>query len=213
MKPFLKNNKTLKIAEIIALFVGTPLILFLQISKTYKIIYLIIGVVYISLISIFIEKFKKKSNDKNLKQKTLKVVGVNLLIIIFLTTTVLYFQDKDALFNVILNKPKLWLKFSIIYILFSVIPQELIYRTFFLKRYHNIFKNEFLFIFINAILFSFAHIWFQSWIVLGFTFIGGILFIKTYLKTNSLWLVLLEHTVYGIWLYTVGYGKLFLFPV
>lgn len=213
MKPFLKNNKTLKIAEIIALFVGTPLILFLQISKTYKIIYLIIGVVYISLISIFIEKFKKKSNDKNLKQKTLKVVGVNLLIIIFLTTTVLYFQDKDALFNVILNKPKLWLKFSIIYILFSVIPQELIYRTFFLKRYHSIFKNEFLFIFINAILFSFAHIWFQSWIVLGFTFIGGILFIKTYLKTNSLWLVLLEHTVYGIWLYTVGYGKLFLFPV
>ena len=107
----------------------------------------------------------------------------------------------------------LWIKFSGIYIVFSVIPQELIYRSFFVKRYRNFIKNKKVFIILNSILFSFAHIWFQSWVVLIFTFIGSLFFIDTYLKTRSIWLVILEHSLYGVWLYTVGYGALFMFPV
>lgn len=113
----------------------------------------------------------------------------------------------------VLNKPFLWLKFSGIYILFSVIPQELFYRTFFVKRYKNLFKDKWVFILINSLLFSFGHIWFQSWIVLSFTFVGSLLFLTTYLQTKSTWLIIFEHALYGVWLYTVGYGALFMFPV
>ena len=171
------------------------------------------GVIYIILISIFIEKFSRVKIDKNQKLNFLKTISFRFLIIALLTTLVLYFQDKDVLFNVMLKKPGLWLKFSGIYILFSVIPQEFIYRTFFVKRYQTLIKSKTLFILINSVLFSFAHIWFQSWIVLLFTFIGSLLFTNTYLQTKSTLLIILEHSLYGVWLYTVGYGALFMFPV
>lgn len=213
MKQLFQASNKVKILEIVLLFVVSPIVLFLSIPVLYKVIYVLLGVVYIILISVFIEKFSKNKSDKKAKLNALKSIGIRFLLIAILTTLVLYFQNKEQLFNVVLNKPSLWLKFSGVYILFSVIPQELIYRTFFVKRYKELVKNEWLFILINSILFSFAHIWFQSWTVLSFTFVGSLLFITTYLKTKSTWLVLLEHSLYGVWLYTIGYGELFKFPV
>ena len=213
MKQLFQTSNTIKFIEIVVLFIASPIILFLEIPIIYKVIFLFLGVVYIALISIFIEKFSKVNIDKKIKQSSLKNIIIRFVIIAVLTTLVLYFQNKAQLFNVVLNKPDLWLKFSGVYILFSVIPQELIYRTFFVKRYQKIIKSEVLFLLINSILFSFAHIWFQSWTVLAFTFVGSLLFINTYLKTKSTWLVFLEHSLYGVWLYTVGYGEVFMFPV
>lgn len=213
MKQLFQTSNTIKFIEIVVLFIASPIILFLEIPIIYKVIFLFLGVVYIALISIFIEKFSKVNIDKKVKQSSLKNIIIRFVIIAVLTTLVLYFQNKAQLFNVVLNKPDLWLKFSGVYILFSVVPQELIYRTFFVKRYQKIIKSEVLFLLINSILFSFAHIWFQSWTVLAFTFVGSLLFINTYLKTKSTWLVFLEHSLYGVWLYTVGYGEVFMFPV
>ncbi len=213
MKEIFTSNRNLKFVEIVLLFIVAPIILLLSIPTMYKVTYVLIGVFYMMLISIFIEKFQKKNIGKKLRKTVGKQIGIRFLTITLLTTIVLYFQDKELLFNVVLNKPVLWLKFSGIYILFSVIPQELIYRTFFVKRYQKLLNKEWLFILINSLLFSFGHIWFQSWIVLGFTFIGSILFVTTYLKTKSIWIVFLEHSLYGVWLYTVGYGELFMFPI
>jgi membrane protease YdiL (CAAX protease family) len=212
MKHFLATNKLLKYTEIVALFVVTPIVLFLSISIIAKITCVLLGVIYITLVSIFIEKFQKVKLAKTLKNKALKHIAFRFFIIAFLTIGILYIQNKEALFNVMLTKPTLWLKFSGIYILFSVIPQELIYRTFFVKRYQELIKNKVVFLLINAVLFSFAHIWFRSELVLLFTFVGSLLFTNTYLQTKSIRLVILEHSLYGVWLYTVGYGALFMFP-
>jgi len=206
-------NSKEKFLELVLLFVATPILLLVPIPLYIKLSYLFIGTIYILWVSIKKEKFEKtKTTSKDLR-KALKNIFFRFFCIVIFTTIFIYFQDRESLFAVMLNKTTLWLKFNLIYVLASVIPQELIYRSFFVKRYQNLFKNEYVFLLINASLFSFAHIWFQSWVVLLFTFIGGILFIKTYLQTKSLWLVLLEHSLYGIWLYTVGYGKLFMFPV
>lgn len=212
MKTFLKTSTILKIIEIIALFVISPVVLYLSIPIVVKLVYLFLGILYISLLSIFIEKFAKVTVDKKARLKSYRQISIRFLVIALSTIVILYFQDKDALFSVMLNKPTLWLKFSAIYILFSVIPQELIYRTFFVKRYQELFNNKLVFILTNSVLFSFAHIWFQSWIVLSFTFVGSLFFIDTYLKTKSTLLVIIEHSFYGVWLYTVGYGALFMFP-
>lgn len=207
------KTNTYKLIEIVLLFIVAPIVLMLSIPISIKIGYLLLGIIYISFVSIKKETFTRRKIEFKISKSVLKSIGLRFIVIAISTTLFIYFQDSASLFSVMLNKTSLWLKFNLIYVLVSVIPQELIYRTFFVKRYQKLFKNEFLFVLINAALFSFAHIWFQSWVVLGFTFIGGIFFIKTYLKTKSLWLVLLEHSLYGIWLYTVGYGKLFLFPV
>lgn len=175
MKRLLQASKKIKILEIIFLFIVSPVILLLPISIILKVTYVLLGVVYIALISVFIEKFfRVKIHTKKAKQ-TYITIGIRFVIIALLTALVLYYQNKEQLFNVMLNKPDLWLKFSGIYILFSVIPQELIYRTFFVKRYQKLIEKKGLFILINAVLFSFAHIWFQSFTVLAFTFVGSLL--------------------------------------
>ncbi len=213
MKRLIQSSNTIKLIEIFFLFIVAPIVLLLPISIIIKVIYVVLGVVYITLISIFIEKFQKVKLDKELRIRAFKHIAFRFLIIVLATTLVLYYQNKEDLFNVIVNKPDLWLKFSGVYILFSVIPQELIYRTFFVKRYQSLFEKQWMFVFINSVLFSFAHIWFQSFTVLAFTFVGSLLFTNTYLKTKSTWLIILEHSIYGVWLYTVGYGELFMFPV
>jgi len=100
----------------------------------------------------------------------------------------------------------------ILYSLFSVYPQELIYRTFFFQRYEGLFKSEVLFILVNAALFSLAHLFFRNALVMLLTFLGGILFALTFKKTKSTLLVSIEHSIYGCWLFTVGMGEMLGFP-
>ena len=208
-----KNLSKYLFLEIFLLFVLTPIVLTLPITIVLKISYVLLGFLYISWMSFKTRGYNKEKASIKLSRKVVFSISFRFIIIALATITFLYFYDKALLFDVVLNKPMLWLKFSGIYIVFSVIPQELIYRTFFVKRYQGLLKNKTVFILVNSVLFSFAHIWFQSWIVLSFTFIGSILFISTYLKTKSTWVVILEHSLYGVWLYTVGYGALFMFPV
>ncbi|MFD2292318.1 type II CAAX prenyl endopeptidase Rce1 family protein [Mariniflexile gromovii] len=116
------------------------------------------------------------------------------------------------LFELLINKPLLWVLLLFIYSVFSVYPQELLYRTFFFNRYKNYFKSESLFLFVNAICFSLSHLFFKNSLVLLMTFIGGLLFALTFNKTKSTLLVSIEHAIYGSWLFTVGMGAMLGFP-
>lgn len=137
---------------------------------------------------------------------------IKFLIVSFVTTLFVWKTDASALFEVVLNKPKLWLFILFVYTFLSVYPQELIYRTFFFQRYEGLFKSKVLFIFVNGILFSLGHLFFKNILVLILTFIGGIAFAMTYKKTNSTLLVSIEHALYGCWLFTVGMGNMLGFP-
>ena len=101
----------------------------------------------------------------------------------------------------------------IIYTLFSVIPQEYIYRHFYQFRYQHLFKTNRSYQFINALVFSLGHLMFNNTLVMIITFIGGYLFISTYQKTKSIFWVSVEHLIYGGWLFTVGMGKMLGFPI
>ncbi|WP_296343901.1 CPBP family intramembrane glutamic endopeptidase [Winogradskyella sp.] len=103
--------------------------------------------------------------------------------------------------------------YNIICVLFFLVyPQELIYRTFFFRGCQQLFKNEKLFILINAALFSLAHIFFKNTLVSLLTFLGVILFALTFQKTKSTLLVSIKHSVYGCCLFTVGMGDMLGFP-
>lgn len=133
------------------------------------------------------------------------VIGISL-------TAFTYLFYRSMFFGVLINNPKLWLFILFVYSLFSVTLQELVYRTFFFERYATIFKKTSLMILVNGLVFSLGHIFFKNEVVLVLTFVGGILFALTYLKTKSTLLVCIEHTLYGFWLFTVGIGGLVGFP-
>lgn len=208
-----KQKNLIKVLELVFLYIATPLILFTSSPTWLKGIYFLLSVSYTIYVGVVKEKIRFKRIKTKVYRRIFSVIGLRMILITTVTATFIYFYDNEAFFDVIINKPLMWLGFSLVYILASVIPQELIYREFFMKRYSDLIKNKTLLLLVNALLFSFAHIWFKSWIVLGFTFIGGVMFFLTYQKSKSLFVVILEHSIYGIWLYSVGYGELFKFPI
>jgi len=103
-----------------------------------------------------------------------------------------------------------WLAIMVLYPLLSVIPQELIYRTFFFHRYGPLFgSSRWLAILINGLLFGFAHIIFGNYVSIVLTTFLGFLLAWRYDATRALWAVWLEHSLYGCLIFTVGLGHYF----
>ena len=128
------QKRFLKLIEIVFLFIGTPIILWLELPKWTKGSYFLICLIYV--IWLMLKKDKLNLVEKKLVNptKTLLAFGIKLSLIALGSFLFLYFYNPESLFNVISKKPLLWLGFSAIYVLISVIPQEIIYRYFFLKK-------------------------------------------------------------------------------
>jgi len=64
-------------------------------------------------------------------------------------------------------------------------------------------------ILLNGILFGVAHMLFNNWVaVIGTGLIGCVLAYR-YAATGSLWAVVIEHTLWGWLVFTVGLGGFF----
>ncbi|MEM9680279.1 MAG: CPBP family glutamic-type intramembrane protease [Bacteroidota bacterium] len=201
-----------KLTELFMFFVVIPVSFALDFAIWMKMAIGLLGFAYVIYVLFKVEKnkfkVKKGLNWKWFWRQTLiKLIGIAAI-----TTIYMFIVDKDNLFIVLRTKPMLWTVILFIYSFFSVYPQELIYRTFFFQRYQSLFKNEWLFIIVNAALFSLAHIFFRNTLVMFLTFIGGILFALTFKTTKSTILVSIEHAIYGSWLFTVGMGNMLGFP-
>lgn len=108
------------------------------------------------------------------------------------------------------NRPAVWLTVVLLYPVLSVVAQELVYRTFFFHRYGPLFgRHRWLAILTNGFLFGFAHIIFYNWVAILATTLSGTLFAYRYTQTGSFWAVWLEHSLYGIAIFTIGLGGFF----
>lgn len=123
-----------------------------------------------------------------------------------------WYTMPDDFFHVVMNNTLLWFFISLFYSVFSVLPQEFLYRVYFIERYGDLICHRGALILLNASLFCIAHVMFFNHLVLLLTFCGGLLFSYTYLRTRSFIVVSVEHSFYGLWLYTVGMGAMLAFP-
>lgn len=201
-----------KFIELLICFILIPISFTIDYSIWIKLLIALFGFIYTLLIILKVERLKFKISPQINWNLFIREIFLKLTVIIIVTTAFVYLTDKSSLFKVVLEKPKIWIFILFFYSMFSVYPQELIYRTFFFKRYSKLFTNERLFIFLNAILFSLGHIFFRNTLVLVLTFLGGLLFAITFNKTKSIILVSIEHAIYGCWLFTVGMGEMLGFP-
>ena len=201
-----------RLTEFFLIFILVPISFALSFAIWIKMVIGITGFLYVIYVLLRVEnnKFKLREhiNWTQFWQRTL----IKLIVIIAITTLYMFFVDINMLFIVVKTKPSFWLMILFIYSFFSVYPQELIYRTFFFQRYESLFRSNLVFILVNAAVFSLAHIFFKSTLVMFLTFTGGILFALTFKKTKSTLLVSIEHAIYGCWLFTVGMGAILGFP-
>lgn len=102
-----------------------------------------------------------------------------------------------------------WLLIMVVYPILSVVPQELLFRSFFFARYQGLMPAKLVGILINGALFGFSHIVLNNWIAPTFCAVGGVLIAQSYQRHRSLKWAVIEHAFYGCWIFTVGVGFYF----
>jgi membrane protease YdiL (CAAX protease family) len=117
--------------------------------------------------------------------------------------------DRAHAFALVRERPWLWLLIAVAYPVVSVVPQEVVFRAFFLHRYRGILGGEATGVVGSAVAFGAAHLVLHNWLAVVLTLGGGFLFARTYLRTRSLPATAWEHALYGVGLFTVGLGRFF----
>ena len=207
------QSRSYKLIELISLFLIFPIVLALHIPLVAKIGFAVFGIGYCVWLSI---KFKLIATASlfrlDLKPHLLRM-GAIFSVIIVSSLLFIYLLHAEDLFYIVIKKPLLWLTIMVFYAVFSVFPQELLYRSFFFNRYDGLFKNSNYLLIINIMVFPLAHLFFNNPMVLLVTLIGGVFFTLTYNKSKSVLLTSIEHAIYGNWLFTVGMGEMLAFPM
>lgn len=107
------------------------------------------------------------------------------------------------------DAPLAWLLVCLLYPALSVYPQEILFRTFPCHRYRALFPDERALVVATAVAFAAAHAFFGTWIAPALSLIGGVLFARTYLRSESTLAACLEHALWGDFLFTLGLGWYF----
>lgn len=145
------------------------------------------------------------------KQSRPSIVAVVLRVLFgfgLLTLGVYWFLEDD-LFLLPRSNPGLWTLILCCYPFVSAWPQEFLYRKFYFWRYQRLFPGESGLVWSSTLTFSFLHVMYDHWVALALTLAGGYLFSRLYLKTGSLFWPWLEHSLFGLWIFTVGLGSFF----
>jgi hypothetical protein len=132
-------------------------------------------------------------------------VAVAALILFALT----WFVWNDLFLRLPRQRPHLWMLVMMLYPLLSVVPQEYLFRIFFMQRYRPLFGEGALMLWVNALVFGWAHIFFLNPIAPLLSVIAGLLLADTWRRTRSLRAVWLEHALYGQIVFTCGLGWFF----
>ena len=123
--------------------------------------------------------------------------------------TLIQITRPDAAFYLLLHRPEMLAFIWIGYPLASALPQELLFRPLFFRRYHSILPDGRGAYVLNAAVFSFAHLMYWSWIVATMTFAGGLLFAWAYEKRGSFLYAVVLHAIAGNIIFAVGLGVYF----
>lgn len=123
---------------------------------------------------------------------------------------IVYLTAPDKFLALPKSNLELWFAIILLYPLLSVLPQELIYRTFLFQRYSSLIRgNPIHMIIMSAVLFSLAHLVFNNWQALVLTAIGGLMLAYTYHRSKSVICVSFEHAIWGNLSFTIGLGEYF----
>ena len=132
---------------------------------------------------------------------------------IFLIVSMIKLFGDDFFLNDLDLKKYYFTSFLLLfYLLFSVIPQEIIFRFLFFYKYKDYF-NKFEILLLNSLVFSFCHLIYFDIYILLFSFFGNLLFTFNYMKNKSLLVVIIEHFLLGQTLIILGFFDNFNFSL
>lgn len=201
----------LRLLEFTFLFIALPLFCVFELIPFGIFLFFLITLLWCVCVLFFDTTFDKQQLWKQTALGPhLKRILSTYVIACCLIALAIYLYDNKLLFVYVRERPVLWIALMIMYSLFFVYPQELIYRTFFFHRYRTFFSNRLMMIGASAIVFSYMHIVFQNTVAIVLTLAGGVLFAKTYSDTKSTFASSLEHALYGCFVFSAGLYSYFI---
>jgi len=96
-----------------------------------------------------------------------------------------------------------------LYPIFSALPQELIYRGLFFRRYGPLFGDGRRLVVANALAFGWGHLFYENWIAVTLSFVAGTVIGWAYWRTRSFPLAWALHAMGGMAVFTSGLGIYF----
>ena len=202
-----------RVAELVALYILLPTLLTLARLRFHS--FPVIPVLWIAMAPIAVWLVRRRGfapravlgvGDAVVAERRVAAVFLRAVPAAAALVALLHRIHPDWLFSFVSSHPKFWIVVMFAYPVLSVVPQGVIYRAFFRERYAALFPNAAARTLVAAACFSFCHVFFLNVWALLLTFVGGILFWRTYEKTGSLLLANLEHALYGDLVFTIGYG-------
>lgn len=206
------DRNTLRWVELILLFIGIPICLLLVNEHIHSLLLPLMVLLAVACAYSLVNDSKFKNSKfgwKNKATKRLNSVILSFAVVAILSSILTYKFAPDFLFYIIEQNYTYWLILVFAYPLFSALPQEIIFRTFLFHRYKLILPSKQHRIYLSSFCFGFAHIFYANWLAVGLSMIAGYIFCITYMKTKSTLLVTLEHSLWGIWIFTIGMGGFF----
>ncbi|PKP84339.1 MAG: CPBP family intramembrane metalloprotease [Alphaproteobacteria bacterium HGW-Alphaproteobacteria-2] len=136
-------------------------------------------------------------------------VGGFALVTVAAATGFILLLRPEAFLVLARDKPDLLAMIWVFYPWFSALPQELIFRPLFFRRYGGLMPSRRLAILFNGALFSFAHLMYWNLPALVLTFAGGVAFAWAYEKQRNFPAAVLMHALAGGILFSLGLGVWF----
>jgi hypothetical protein len=199
------------IIEFITLFVGIPLVLFFTGSRMGIYLTLWGAGLYACLMLRGVKKvsFHKIWHGNGWQKPAMRRALIRFVILAVALAAVTLYLLPQKFMAFPLEHFQLWYAVMVLYPVLSIIPQELFYRSLYFERYKGIVTEGWAGMLINGTLFGFSHIVLNNWIAPTFCAIGGALIAHSYQQHRSLKWAVIEHTLYGNWVFTVGLGWYF----
>lgn len=196
------------VGEFVLFYVFIPFITINYFQGWLKVLVLL-GIAMLFLTFLFSDPSFDKSvffrlDKTSLKRSLPRVISISVLLIWFT-----WWVFPDLFFIYPLQDFRGYMLTLILYPLMSVVPQEIIYRAYFFHRYRKLVPEKYLLMLSNAIIFGLTHLIYGNWVAPIATFLISWIFIFNYLKTQSVINVSLEHYMYGLVMFTVGFGYYF----
>jgi membrane protease YdiL (CAAX protease family) len=197
-------------SELLLIYVAVPVLMYERVLPNWPIPFLLVGAIWALVVlrgdTTFDQQGLVRVERMRPELRWPLLRDIPLLLLLGLGVRL---YAPEMLFLLIRQAPVLWLALVLFYPIFSVYPQELLYRSFFFHRYKPLFGEGIGMIAASAAVFGFVHIIFGNWVAIGLTAIGGLLFGWTYRKSRSMILTCLEHALFGDFIFTIGIGQFF----
>lgn len=123
---------------------------------------------------------------------------------------VLMATQPAALLTLPREMPRLMVLIAFFYPFLSALPQEIIFRPLFFRRYGALLPTDpRAQVVLNAGVFAGAHLMYWSWIVAAMTFAGGLVFAWSYRIRGNFPEAVVLHSVAGVVVFALGLGIFF----